>query len=85
MLRALANRGWLIRSRTYSANASRAAGESRYCFIQDGATRFRRVPVTVGVERDGRVPVLSGLPDGALVVTDGGLLLAALLPAGSGS
>jgi len=31
MLRALANRGWLIRRRTYSANASRAAGESRYC------------------------------------------------------
>ena len=31
MLRALANRGWLIRSAVYSANASRAAGESRYC------------------------------------------------------
>ena len=30
-LRALANRGWLIRRPRYSANASRAAGESRYC------------------------------------------------------
>ncbi len=67
------------------ARAILAAGESRYCFVQDGATSFRRVPVTVGVERAGRVPVLSGLPDGALVVTDGSLLLAALLPSGSGS
>ena len=73
------------RAPVVAAGAILSAGESRYCFIQDGATRFRRVPVTVGVERDGRVPVLSGLPDGALVVTDGGLLLAALLPAGSGS
>ncbi len=68
-----------------AARAILSAGESRFCFVQDGATRFRRVPVTVGVERNGRVPVLSGLPDGALVVTDGSLLLAALLPGGSGS
>lgn len=73
------------RAPVVAARAILAAGENRYCFVQDGATTFRRIPVTVGVERAGRVPVLSGLPEGALVVTDGSLLLAALLPAGSGS
>ncbi|MFI5181975.1 MAG: efflux RND transporter periplasmic adaptor subunit [Thermoanaerobaculia bacterium] len=73
------------RAPVVAARAILSAGEARYCFVQDGATRFRRIPVTVGVERAGRVPVLSGLPDGALVVTDGSLLLATLLPSGSGS
>jgi len=50
----------------------------RFCFVVDGPGRFRRAAVEVGVERDGKVPVLSGLPDGAQVVTEGSLLLSAL-------
>lgn len=53
-------------------------GERRFCFIEDGPARFKRVPVTVGVEREGKVPV-SGLSSGAHVVTEGGLLLSSLL------
>jgi cobalt-zinc-cadmium efflux system membrane fusion protein len=57
----------------------------RFCFVADGPARFRRVAVEVGVERDGKVPVLSGLPEGAGVVTDGSLLLASLFASGKSS
>jgi cobalt-zinc-cadmium efflux system membrane fusion protein len=57
----------------------------RFCFVADGLGRFRRVAVDVGVERDGKVPVLSGLPEGAGVVTDGSLLLASLFASGKSS
>jgi membrane fusion protein, heavy metal efflux system len=57
----------------------------RFCFISDGPARFRRVSVEVGVEREGKVPVLSGLPEGAGVVTDGSLLLASLFASGKSS
>jgi cobalt-zinc-cadmium efflux system membrane fusion protein len=57
----------------------------RFCFVADGPTRFRRVAVEVGVERDGKVPVVSGLPEGAGVVTDGSLLLASLFASGKSS
>lgn len=53
-------------------------GERRFCFVEDGPARFKRVPVSVGVEREGKVPV-SGLSSGARVVTEGGLLLSSLL------
>jgi membrane fusion protein, heavy metal efflux system len=57
----------------------------RFCFVADGPARFRRVAVEVGVERDGKVPVVSGLPEGAAVVTDGSLLLASLFASGKSS
>jgi cobalt-zinc-cadmium efflux system membrane fusion protein len=57
----------------------------RFCFVADGPARFRRVAVQVGVERDGKVPVVSGLPEGAGVVTDGSLLLASLFASGKSS
>lgn len=50
----------------------------RFCFVAEGPGRFRRAAVEVGVERDGRVPLLSGLPEGARVVTEGSLLLSSL-------
>jgi membrane fusion protein, heavy metal efflux system len=53
-------------------------GERRFCFVEEGPARFKRVPVSVGVEREGKVAV-SGLSSGARVVTEGGLLLASLL------
>jgi cobalt-zinc-cadmium efflux system membrane fusion protein len=60
-------------------------GGKRYCFVEEGPARFRRTRVEVGVERNGRVPVLSGLSEGARVVTDGSLLLSALFASGQGS
>jgi cobalt-zinc-cadmium efflux system membrane fusion protein len=57
----------------------------RFCFVAEGPATFRRVAVEVGVERDGKVPVVSGLRAGAGVVTDGSLLLASLFASGKGS
>ena len=60
------------------ARAVLTEGGKRFCFVADGPGRFTRVAVEVGVERDGEVPVISGLAKGAAVVTDGSLLLASL-------
>lgn len=67
------------------ARAILTDGTGRVCFVEAGARRFRRTRVTVGPERDGKVPVLSGLPEGARVVTDGSLLLSSLFPSGGES
>jgi cobalt-zinc-cadmium efflux system membrane fusion protein len=65
------------------ARAVLTEGAGRVCFVEAGPSRFRRTRVTVGPERDGKVPVLAGLPEGARVVTDGSLLLSSLFsPAG---
>lgn len=63
------------------ARAILTDGTGRVCFVEAGPSRFRRTRVTVGPERDGKVPVLSGLPEGARVVTDGSLLLSSLFGA----
>lgn len=60
------------------ARAILTDGAGRVCFVEAGAARFRKTKVTVGPERDGKVPILSGLPEGARVVTDGSLLLSSL-------
>ena len=60
------------------ARAILTDGAGRVCFVEAGPARFRRTRVTVGPERDGKVPVLAGLPEGARVVTDGSLLLSSL-------
>ncbi len=60
------------------ARAVLGDGAARWCFVEDGPRRFRRTRVTVGSERGGKVPVLSGLSAGARVVTDGSLLLSSL-------
>ena len=60
------------------ARAILTDGAGRVCFVEAGPGRFRRTRVTVGPERDGKVPVLAGLPEGARVVTDGSLLLSSL-------
>jgi cobalt-zinc-cadmium efflux system membrane fusion protein len=60
------------------ARAILTDGVGRVCFVEAGAGRFRRTRVTVGAERDGKVPVFSGLPEGGRVVTDGSLLLSSL-------
>jgi membrane fusion protein, heavy metal efflux system len=60
-------------------------GERRFCFIETRPRRFERVNVIVGVERNGRVSIASGLPANARVVTNGSLLLLSLLAPGEGS
>lgn len=50
-------------------------GGARYVFVEERPGRYRRVAVSVGPEREGAVPVLSGLADSARVVTQGSLLL----------
>jgi membrane fusion protein (multidrug efflux system) len=45
-------------------------GDARYVFAVNG-TRVRRVPVTTGAHRDGRVEIVAGLRPGQLVVTEG--------------
>jgi cobalt-zinc-cadmium efflux system membrane fusion protein len=61
-----------------SARAVLTNGTGRFCFVENGPQRFRKARVEVGPERDGKVPVLSGLSEGARVVTDGSLLLSSL-------
>ncbi len=49
----------------------------RYVFVEERPGRYRRVAVSAGPEREGAVPVLSGLAEEARVVTQGSLLLEA--------
>jgi cobalt-zinc-cadmium efflux system membrane fusion protein len=50
-----------------------------FLFVETAPGTFVRRPVEIGTERDGTVPVLSGLAPGERVVTDGALLLQAVL------
>ena len=50
-------------------------GERHYLFVEDGAHRFRRTAVQLGVEREGAVPILGGVADGARIAVEGQLLL----------
>jgi len=57
------------------ARAVMQDGEGRFVFVEEGKGRYRRVPVRVGPEKEGVIPVLSGLADGARIVVEGELLL----------
>jgi cobalt-zinc-cadmium efflux system membrane fusion protein len=50
-----------------------------YLFVEETPGRFVRRAVTLGIEQDGKVPVFSGLAAGQEVVTEGCLLLEALI------
>jgi len=60
-------------------------GEKHFVFVADGKGRFERTPVDIGSERDGRLQVKGGLGDGAIVVTDGALLLEQIYRDSAGS
>jgi len=49
-------------------------GNDHVVFVDEGKGRLRRTPVTIGAERRGIVPVLSGLAPGERIVTNGSLL-----------
>jgi cobalt-zinc-cadmium efflux system membrane fusion protein len=59
-------------------------GEKSFCFVQESPNRFRRVPISVGAQHGGKVPVLSGLSRGDHVVTGGSLMLASFFHSGAG-
>jgi len=50
-----------------------------YLFVERSPGSFERREVAVGTERDGKVPVTRGVAEGERVVTEGGLLLEAVL------
>ncbi len=50
-----------------------------YLFVAQAPGQFERRRVEIGAEKDGMVPVTSGLTEGTRVVSDGGLLLEAVL------
>jgi len=53
--------------------------EKSYLFVEVSPGTFERRPVEIGTEKDGKVPVLSGVAAGEKVVAEGGLLLQAVL------
>ncbi len=59
--------------------------DTPFVFVETGPGRFERRPVKLGSEVDGRVAVLDGLQAGQRVVSDGCLLLQAILDGGGTS
>jgi len=58
-------------------------GEASYLFVERSPGRYERRQVKVGIEKDNIVPVYEGVTAGQKVVTEGALLLQALVePAG---
>ncbi|HKA91294.1 MAG TPA: efflux RND transporter periplasmic adaptor subunit [Haliangiales bacterium] len=57
------------------ASAVLTDGTQSYVYVQSPQGRFVKRQVTVGSVRDGRVPVMSGLKEGEIVVEEGGVLL----------
>jgi cobalt-zinc-cadmium efflux system membrane fusion protein len=62
-----------------SSKALFMKGNDSFLFVEDAPGRFQRKQVKVGVEQDNKVPVLEGLNPGEKVVTEGALLLQALV------
>jgi cobalt-zinc-cadmium efflux system membrane fusion protein len=53
--------------------------DKSYLFVELAAGRFERRQVQIGTEKDGKIPVLSGVAAGEKVVAEGSLLLEAVL------
>jgi cobalt-zinc-cadmium efflux system membrane fusion protein len=62
-----------------SSKALFMKGNDSYLFVEESPGVFQRKLVKVGVEQDGKVPVLEGVSAGEKVVTEGALLLQALI------
>jgi membrane fusion protein, heavy metal efflux system len=54
-------------------------GDDSFVFIEDAPGTYERKQVKVGTEKDSKVPVYEGLSPGQKVVTEGALLLQALV------
>jgi cobalt-zinc-cadmium efflux system membrane fusion protein len=53
--------------------------QKSYLFVELSPGRFERRQVEIGTEKDGEVPVLAGVGAGQRIVSEGGLLLQAVL------
>lgn len=62
-----------------SSKAVFTIDQKPYLFVELAPGRFERREVQIGTEKDGKVSVLSGVSAGQRVVTEGGLLLQAVL------
>jgi cobalt-zinc-cadmium efflux system membrane fusion protein len=54
-------------------------GDDSYIFVQSSPGVFERKLVKVGTEKDNKVPIFEGVTPGQNVVTQGALLLQALV------
>jgi cobalt-zinc-cadmium efflux system membrane fusion protein len=54
-------------------------GDDSFVFLEDSPGTFERRQVKVGIEKDGKVPIYEGINPGQKVVTEGALLLQALV------
>jgi membrane fusion protein, heavy metal efflux system len=62
-----------------SSKALFMKGSDSYLFVEESPGSFQRKQVKAGIEQDNKVPVLEGVSAGEKVVTEGALLLQALL------
>jgi len=62
-----------------SAKALFMKGDDSFVFLEDSPGTFERKQVKVGVEQDNKVPIYEGISPGQKVVTEGALLLQALV------
>jgi cobalt-zinc-cadmium efflux system membrane fusion protein len=62
-----------------SSKALFMKGDDSYIFIEESPGAFERKQVRVGVEKDSKVPIYEGINPGQKVVTEGALLLQALV------
>ena len=72
-----------VRAVTVPARAVVFSESKHYAFIERGAGKFERVPVTAGAERKGLLAVTAGLQPGQRIVTEGVLLLQQVFRAAS--
>lgn len=54
-------------------------GSRNFVFVEEGPGRYARVPIRIGPEEGGGIPVVEGLKEGQRVVVDGNLFLQQLL------
>ena len=54
-------------------------GDVSYVFVETAPGAFERREVKVGVEKDSKIPIYEGVSPGQRVVTEGALLLQALV------
>ena len=62
-----------------SSKAIFMADNQNYLFVESAPGQFERRKVTVGVEKDGKIPVTEGVSAGQKVVTEGALLLQSIV------
>jgi cobalt-zinc-cadmium efflux system membrane fusion protein len=62
-----------------SSKALFMKGDDSFVFVEDSPGTFERKQVKVGIEKDSKVPIYEGISPGQKVVTEGALLLQALV------